>query len=57
MNQLARDVVGCAASLPQQVTVEMMVHPMYKLGDRLDLAGDLLDTDHPLEDVRNLSVV
>ena len=51
---MARDVVGCAASLPQQVTVEMMVHPMYKLGDRLDLAGDLLDTDHPMEDVIRL---
>ena len=46
-----RDVVECASSLPQQVTVEMMVHPMYKLGDRLDLAGDLLDTNHPMEDV------
>ena len=28
----------------------MMVHPMYKFCDRLDLAGDLLDTNHPLED-------
>ena len=50
-----RDVVGCAASLPQQVTVEMMVHPMYKVGDQLDLAGDLLDTDHPLKDVIDIN--
>lgn len=46
-----RDVVGCAASLPKRVPVEMMVHPMYKVGNRLDLAGELLDTDHPMEDV------
>ena len=51
-----RDVVESAASLPKDVTVEMMVHPMYKVGDRLDLAGDLLDTtNHPLEDVIGIS--
>ena len=44
-------MVGCVASLPQQVTVEMMVHPMYKVGDQLDMAGELLDTEHPLKDV------
>ena len=33
----------------------MMAHPMYKVGDRLDLAGDLLDTNHPLEDVIRIS--
>ncbi len=49
---MACDVVGSAASLPQQVTVEMMVHPMYKLAGQLDMAGELLDTDHPLEDIR-----
>jgi predicted glycoside hydrolase/deacetylase ChbG (UPF0249 family) len=52
-----RDVVGCVASLPQQVTVEMMVHPMYKAAGQLDMAGNLLDTDHPLEDVRKLNAV
>ena len=51
-----RDVVGCVSSLPKQITLEMMVHPMYKLGDRLDLAGDLLDTNHPLDDIWKVSV-
>ena len=27
---------------------------MYKVGDHLDLSGDLLDTNHPLEDVEKL---
>ena len=52
-----RDIVACLPSLPQQATVEMMVHPMYKVGDNLDLAGDLQDTDHPLEDVSRFKVV
>ncbi len=51
-----RDVVGCAASLPQHLTVEMMVHPMYKAVGQLDMAGDLLDTDHPLKDVAMMEV-
>ena len=51
-----RDVVGCVASLPQQVTVEMMVHPMYKMAGQLDMAGKLLDTDHPLKDVEKFRV-
>ncbi len=51
-----RDVVGCAASLPQQVTVEMMVHPMYKVAGQLDMAGELLDTDHPLKDLAIINV-
>lgn len=49
-----RDVLACLPSVPKQATVEMMVHPMYKIGNRLDLAGDLLDTNHPLEDVGTL---
>ena len=44
-------MAGCVPSLPQQMTVEMMVHPMYKVADQLDMAGDLLDTNHPMEDV------
>ena len=28
---------------------------MYKVGDHLDLSGDLLDTNHPLEDVLGIS--
>ena len=45
------DVVAGLSSLPKQSTVEMMVHPMYKVGNRLDMSGALLDTDHPMEDV------
>lgn len=49
-----RDVAACLSSLPRHQTVEMMVHPMYKVDGRLDLAGELLDTDHPMEDIRTL---
>ena len=49
-----RDVTACLSSLPRHQTVEMMVHPMYKVDGRLDLAGELLDTDHPMEDIRTL---
>ena len=52
-----RDVVGCQSSLPKQTTVETMVHPMYKVAGQLDMAGELLDTDHPLEDVRKLNAI
>ena len=52
-----RDIVACLSSLSKQETVEMMVHPMYKVGDRLDLSGNLLDTEHPLEEVLNLRAV
>ena len=31
----------------------MMVHLMYKLAGQLDKAGELLDTDHPMEDIRH----
>lgn len=46
-----RDVVGSLSSLSKHLAVEMMVHPMYKVAGQLDMAGDLLDTDHPLKDV------
>ena len=45
------DVAVCLLSLPVHLKVEMMVHPMYKVGNQLDLSGELLDTDHPLKDV------
>lgn len=51
-----RDVVGCQSSLSEQTTIEMMVHPMYKVDGQLDMAGELLDTDHPLKDVRMIKI-
>ena len=43
-----------AVSIVLRSSKQMMVHPMYKVGDKLDLAGDLLDTNHPLEEVEPL---
>ncbi len=51
-----RDVTMCLSSLPKHLTVEVMVHPMYKMAGQLNMAGELLDTDHPLEDIRRMEV-
>ena len=48
------DVIGFLSTMANQETVEMMVHPMYKAGNHFNMAGELLDTDHPMEDVVRL---
>ena len=48
------DVVADMQKLREDDEVEVMVHPMYKLGTELTLDGDLVDTDHPMKDLRTM---
>ncbi len=48
-----QDVVADKAKLKDCHVIEMMVHPMYKDGTELSMGGQFLDTNHPMQDIRD----